>query len=699
MRSFSAARRLQAGAAAGLLCAIVAFAAFPLFPARYVSQSTVQFASTFWPGHSADQRRFEIDDRLSELRQIVTGHAVLADIVRLTDFRLYGRERQSMPVEDITELMRARIRFWAEDQAVAVHLSFEASDPAQARLVTGALVSRMLFANQELEDHALSEGKPHVLGKQADIAWVERSVQEGSWVLPVMRENQIQPPSPPGYPDKMLMIVEAANLPAKPEGIGRWSLTGLAFLGGFLLAQAILSIPAIPWRAALWMLASTLAGFLLVEAFSLLFLPDEHFPGFLSRLPLAGLGAAAALTGCCLVRAGAAWRRPSYGWSLVAGAAVGALFASASGFLSPVRAESTALLRLRATQPTTSQEAIQERLLEIEQMILSRGQLAAIIVNPAIGLYTHDRDRYTMQELVERMRTRDLRIEPAARVGAANAIRVSFASMPETAKMVVDQIVAKILETSTILEKQAPKGVQFQAMEPSNLPPWPVFPESPELILEGAGIGAALALLGAFWLRRTARQKIAVLAAAGCGALVVSAFLLLTPVHYSAVAKLRIRPDPAGKVPSAAVADFVREQFAALLSTDRLTAIMQRWDLDLYRRERSHEPLPDVAERMRHDLRITEPSPGAPASAFTIEYEAADSRRASETVSALVTPLMMSTARYLKGLDKPPELELLEEPLPSRVPRPVMQPLLGGALLGWVLASAWVWRPRLRSAH
>src|SRR4051794_9743292 len=90
----------------------------------------------------------------------------------------------------------------------------------------------------------------------------------------------------------------------------------------------------------------------------------------------------------------------------VATALAGAIAACAMSLATPKRYVSTAVLR--PARPLDGEAA--RRYLRAQQDVLSRGSLAEIIRRPALDLYRDDRTRLPMEDVLDSMRDRDLKI-------------------------------------------------------------------------------------------------------------------------------------------------------------------------------------------------------------------------------------------------------------------------------------------------
>jgi polysaccharide chain length determinant protein (PEP-CTERM system associated) len=134
-------------------------------------------------------------------------------------------------------------------------------------------------------------------------------------------------------------------------------------------------------------------------------------------------------------------------------------------FLWPDTYVSTAVMRI--TPPTISDRLVptvvnmqmQQRLQAMQQEILSRGSLSELIQRPALDLYRKERQRYPMEDIVQDMRNKAIKIntvEVATGGGGriASAFTISF-SYPDRfkAQAVVRELVTKFTEQNVTVQR------------------------------------------------------------------------------------------------------------------------------------------------------------------------------------------------------------------------------------------------------
>jgi len=118
----------------------------------------------------------------------------------------------------------------------------------------------------------------------------------------------------------------------------------------------------------------------------------------------------------------------------VAMAVIGAIAAGAASLAMPRRYVSTAVLR--SAHPLDTGAALGLRLKQ--QQLVSRNSLSEMIQRPGLELYPEERRRYPLEDLLQAMRDRDLRIQ-----GDPAGVRITF----EYADPVKAQAVVRDLST------------------------------------------------------------------------------------------------------------------------------------------------------------------------------------------------------------------------------------------------------------
>jgi len=310
--------------------------------------------------------------------------------------------------------------------------------------------------------------------------------------------------------------------------------------------------------------------------------------------------------------------------------------------------------------PATGEPA--ERVRVLTEDILSRSNLAELVQRPSLDLYRKERQRYPMEDIIQEMRTRDLKIEGAAggglaMLGPGSAFRISFRYTDRyKAQAVARELVTKYTESNVLLERKLrPQGnaggVLLEILDPANLPDQGVSPNRPMYTLIGVAFGAMLGALLGWWAKRPSaaasprpRYLRDALLAGFAGIVVAALASFAIPERYVSTAVLRVAV-PEGQDASARA----QEMIAQVMTRDSLAEILQTPGLDLYRVERARRPMDEVLQRMRHDLQASaligplgKESGASRTTAFQITFQYADREKAQGCVRAVINKLVES---------------------------------------------------------
>jgi uncharacterized protein involved in exopolysaccharide biosynthesis len=238
-------------------------------------------------------------------------------------------------------------------------------------------------------------------------------------------------------------------------------------------------------------------------------------------------------------------------------AVIGALVAGGISFTMPVRYVSTAVLRVMPQIPPGTDAAqyepvARDRMTVLQQDVLSRNSLAAMIVEPGLDLYPADRTRYPLEDVIQNLRDQDIRIQAVDAnlpfKGSATVFEISF-EYPDRVKAqrVVRSLVSRFMDANvrsyrggtssqTVSTAQAPAPllVNLEVLDPPNLPERAREPNRLGIAAIGLGAGFALGLLLAFLKRRPLRWTLWIAGSAVVGfvaffAIAISADLDLVP--------------------------------------------------------------------------------------------------------------------------------------------------------------------------
>jgi polysaccharide biosynthesis transport protein len=112
---------------------------------------------------------------------------------------------------------------------------------------------------------------------------------------------------------------------------------------------------------------------------------------------------------------------------------------------------------------TTINQQLTERVTQMEQEILSRTSLSSIITDPRWNLYPSDRASKPLEDVIEQMRTRDIKIAIDALPGdgarRASAFKISF-SYPDRikAQQIVQALITKFSDSNQAAQATQQKG-------------------------------------------------------------------------------------------------------------------------------------------------------------------------------------------------------------------------------------------------
>jgi uncharacterized protein involved in exopolysaccharide biosynthesis len=366
-------------------------------------------------------------------------------------------------------------------------------------------------------------------------------------------------------------------------------------------------------------------------------------------------------------------------WKIVAGCAVaGALAAGIVSATLPDRYVSTAVIRIAAAP----REA-QLQLMRLQQAALSRSSLTSIIT--AQNLYTNERKKGPLEDIIHDMRNRDIRIHPT-NVRGEPAFAVDFANEnPAAAQATVSAIVSSLIEQNVQVSQHPGNGAAvIEVLDPASLPSRPASPNRAKAMINGLLTGLLVGLLcGAIVsiLRKRERwsiKRIGGFAAAGMALGLTVAFLI--PDEFISTAVLRT-PDGSK----------LQSTIAQVLSDDALAAIIHKDNL--FSRELNRGNVNDATRKMRESIRVQKVPAGLVADAFVIRFQYPDrfqAQQATRDLAARFTGAPQSTTEILDPASDPNG-----PAYPNRLTIVVLA-TAAGILLG--LAASHFRRPKLVAA-
>jgi uncharacterized protein involved in exopolysaccharide biosynthesis len=351
------------------------------------------------------------------------------------------------------------------------------------------------------------------------------------------------------------------------------------------------------------------------------------------------------------------------------GAVAGALIAGGVSFALPVRYSSSVVLGVVGPEGASNNDA--------QRDLFSRANLTGIIQRPSLDLYAARRAHYPLEDVIEEMRTRDLRTETLD--SDPRDFRVTF-EYPDRAKAreTVVAIIGMVVVSG---------GLNLEVVDLADLDARPIQPDRLGIAAIGLGAGCVLGLLFTIIRRRQLRWTLWMITASVIGfvinffagvaadvdpasfgalgaaagmymtayllrnraawrpvpylrsaaaigavaAIAAGLFSFATPPRYVSTSTLRV-------IPQDATLSGAQERLSGLeteiLSRGSLSELIQRPALDLYRSERARQPLDEVIEQMRRDIRVqriyTTPA------TFIVSFEHADPLKSRAVVRELV---------------------------------------------------------------
>ena len=342
-------------------------------------------------------------------------------------------------------------------------------------------------------------------------------------------------------------------------------------------------------------------------------------------------------------------------------AACGLIGAAVAGLVSwrmPKVYVSTAVLRFNGDDSVA-----RERLGNIKQEVLSRTALSRIITTH--GLYKADRAQRPIEDIVQDMRARDIKLSLASDLPGVFKISF-FGSSPAQANQVAQVLVSQFMDRNFEAAVAAGRGAlgagPMEVLDPPSLPERPTSPNIATWIAVGILLGLFVGLLAV-----GVRRWPVVAAAGGVGALVGLGIAFALPKEYVSTAVVR--------------GDSVRDT-QSLVSDAALLRLIENPAFDLYPNERGKMTPAELVASMRRGLTIRYPSAGAipsPHPVASISFTYPDRYKAQAVTRDLIARLMSGGGATV--LDPPSD--------PLRPMTPVVpQWIAFGLLLGVVAGVA-----------
>jgi hypothetical protein len=234
-------------------------------------------------------------------------------------------------------------------------------------------------------------------------------------------------------------------------------------------------------------------------------------------------------------------------WKLgLACAALGSVLTVVGPFAAQRQYASTSVLRFTASGPN---ELDLGPVFAVEQEVLSRTSLSGIIQRPELNLYRSERERVPLEDVINGMRMRDLKVLVDRRDGRSVVLKISY-HYPDRGKAqaVVQNVVDRFANSfvwqagvNSHMRGATPIRENLEVIEPPTRPVVAADQHRLRTILFGSFLGLLLGVFAAFFVKQPRRAIIVASAwLVGCIAGVACSFLM-TP-RYISSATMRIVP-------------------------------------------------------------------------------------------------------------------------------------------------------------
>jgi LPS O-antigen subunit length determinant protein (WzzB/FepE family) len=185
------------------------------------------------------------------------------------------------------------------------------------------------------------------------------------------------------------------------------------------------------------------------------------------------------------------WRQPKATLRMAGFAAAGAALAIGVGYFIPNVYMSRAVMRVAGTEDFATASG---RLNEISEQVLSRGNLASLIQLPQLDLYEKERAHVPLTEIVEKMRSKDLRIQlrQAPESGGAPPFEIGFSYSDRfKAQQAVRELSGQFIRWGMMHNE----GYHIEILDNADLPETPAFPNRTNIAILGACAGLLLGII------------------------------------------------------------------------------------------------------------------------------------------------------------------------------------------------------------
>jgi hypothetical protein len=186
-------------------------------------------------------------------------------------------------------------------------------------------------------------------------------------------------------------------------------------------------------------------------------------------------------------------------WSFVQLAVVlgliGALTAAVVAVKTPSKFLSVSEMQL--SSPVASTNELSALFIQLENEMLSRTNLAGVIRDPRLDLYAKDRRSQPLEDVIERMRGNDIRIQMIRLPKSGIGVKISFLYSDKfKAQQTVQALISHLEDSNAIRQRVASgtiSGMSMDVLDPPSLPQHPAWPNRYRIVWTGLVVGVLLA--------------------------------------------------------------------------------------------------------------------------------------------------------------------------------------------------------------
>jgi hypothetical protein len=191
--------------------------------------------------------------------------------------------------------------------------------------------------------------------------------------------------------------------------------------------------------------------------------------------------------------------------TLVCGFA-GLILATGGSFAIPNEYVSRAIMQASFQEKTDPAEQA-DRISTLMGQVVSRHSLAEIIQRRDLNLYRRDRDRKPLEDVIEGMKDKGIKVDIHARSSESSTVTVSFAyDDPIVAQRTMSVLITRMVDANQVAARNARDPIKvsnLDLLDPPSLPPAPSFPNRGLISFAGLAAGVLAGAAVGKWGPRT----------------------------------------------------------------------------------------------------------------------------------------------------------------------------------------------------